>query len=101
MAEPQGNHATDAVRDLNSLDLAPAEGYRLECYFTVGHLTSIVATEMVGRNPTQSLRQRFGKGRVLKAANGIHETEWVLGGRRLRISELDGTFDVILSVASP
>jgi hypothetical protein len=97
MAEPPATIATEAVIDLGAFDLTATKDLKVECYFEGSHLQSIIARGLSGRDPLTKLTRRFGMGHTLQSGKDVRETEWLRGHRRLRLSEEDGLFDVILS----
>lgn len=97
MTELPSALAVEAVNELPAFDLAATKDLAVECYFEAGHLQTIVARGLSGREPLSRLKKQFGHGHTLQAEKELRETEWVVGQRRLRLSEHDGAFDVILS----
>ena len=97
MAELPATLAAEAVQELPAFDLMATKELAVECYFEAGHLKTIVARGLSGREPLKTLQKEFGHGHTLQAQKEIRETEWVWNKRRLRLSEEDGSFDVILS----
>jgi hypothetical protein len=98
MAELDGRAKADIATDLQELGLSLGVKSHVECYFVENRLQTIVASGLEGHSCFETVIERYGKGAVVQDTEELSEHEWIDGGVRLRVSRIDSSCDLILSI---